>query len=78
MFDHLFSANWDGFHDNETGLWGYTWAAGTHTCDSDIVEFEDPHSHLADASYWNHQGYASGLSLPMGEYFVIVQSLNDV
>lgn len=47
-------------------------------CDSDVVDFEDPHSHLADRSYWNHQGYASGLVLEMGNHFVMVQALNDV
>ena len=40
--------NWDGFHDNETDLWAYTWAAGTKECTDDVVEYEDPHSHLAD------------------------------
>ena len=74
----LFLGNWDGFRDNETDLWAFTWAAGTRVCDSNVVDFEDPHSHLADKSYWNHQGYASGLVLDEGEHFVTAQSLNEV
>ena len=76
---HYFPANWDGFHDNETDLWGYTWAVGTRECDDDIVEPEDPHSHLADRSLWSHQGYATDMVLTSGrKYFTNVQALNDV
>ena len=76
---YFFSANWDGFHDDETDLFGYTWAVGTRVCDEDVVDYEDPHSHLADRSYWSHQGYATDLVLQSGgTYYTTVQALNDV
>ena len=53
--NHYMTANWDGFHDDETDIWGYTWAAGTSDCAQDVQEWDDPHSHLADKSYWTHQ-----------------------
>ena len=59
-------------------MWGYTWAAGTRVCDTDVVQYEDPHSHLADKSYWEHQGYKSDLVLKEGAHYVTVQALNDV
>ena len=74
----LIAANWDGFHDNETDIWGYTWAVGEHVCEDGVVEYEDPHSHLADKTYWSHQGYAGGLVLSPGTYYTTVQALNEV
>ncbi|KAI8510725.1 hypothetical protein Bbelb_116410, partial [Branchiostoma belcheri] len=58
------SANWDGFHDNETGIFGYTWTVGTTPCQEDIHPHKDPHSHLFDESEWTHTGIADGLDLP--------------
>ena len=52
---------------------------GSAVCGEDVVEYEDPHSHLADQSYWSHQGYASNLVLDSGgRYAATVQALNDV
>lgn len=72
------TANWDGFHDNETDIWGYTWSAGTSVCATDVQAWDDPHDHLADKSYWTHQGAATDLLLPDGPYYVSVQALNSV
>ena len=49
------SANWDGFYDNETDIWGYTWAAGSTTCGTEVQTWDDPHDHLAGKSYWTYQ-----------------------
>ena len=51
----IFKANWRGFYDNETDIWGFTWAAGTTICGTEIQEWDDPHDHLADKSYWTYQ-----------------------
>ena len=51
----MLTANWDGFHDIETDIWGYTWAAGTTICGTDIAPWDDPHDHLAGKSYWTYQ-----------------------
>ena len=74
----MFSGNWAPFRDNETGIWGYTWAVGSEICSPDIHPFEDPHSHLADDSYWTYQGFANDLNLNDGPYYITVQSLNQV
>ncbi|XP_078578634.1 uncharacterized protein LOC144863382 [Branchiostoma floridae x Branchiostoma japonicum] len=72
------SANWDGFHDNETGIFGYTWTVGTTPCQEDIHPHKDPHSHLFDESEWTHTGIADGLDLPDGIYHVTVRAINKV
>ncbi|XP_013400528.1 uncharacterized protein LOC106166497 [Lingula anatina] len=78
LANHYLSANWDGFHDNETGIWGYTWAAGSTVCGTDVQPYDDPHSHLSGKSFWTHNGLAKHLHLPDGSYYVTVQALNSV
>ena len=73
-----FSGNWEAFTDNETGIWGYTWAVGTEPCEANVSPFDDPHSHLADNSYWTYQGFANDLSMPDGKYYITVQALNNI
>ena len=51
---------------------------GSEICGSDVQPFEDPHSHLADSSYWTHQGVATDLILADGTYYITVQALNKV
>ena len=61
---HLISvANWDGFHDDETGIFGYTWAVGTEVCMEDIHPHTDPHANLFDETEWTHTGLVHSLSL---------------
>ena len=57
-------ANWDGFHDNETGIFGYTWTVGIDICGVDISDHMDPHAHLFDESEWSHEGIITNLELP--------------
>ena len=57
MFAYLcLTANWDGFHDNETAISGYMWAVGSDICKEDIVSYIDPHSHIFHISEWTHEG----------------------
>nr|XP_006817093.1 PREDICTED: uncharacterized protein LOC100376421 [Saccoglossus kowalevskii] len=65
------TANWDGFHDDETGILGYTWAVGTDVCQEDIHPHTDPHE-------WTNKGIAHSLSLPDGFYYVTVRAINNV
>ncbi|XP_013394005.1 uncharacterized protein LOC106161555, partial [Lingula anatina] len=78
LANHYMSANWDGFHDNETDIWGYTWAAGSTVCGTDVQPYDDPHSHLSGKSFWTHNGLAKHLHLADGPYYVTVQALNNV
>ncbi|XP_069118468.1 uncharacterized protein [Argopecten irradians] len=78
LANHYLTVNFDGFHDNETGIWGYTWWAGTAICESDIVKERDPHSHLSHNKYWTHTGYTKDLYLPDGQYYVTVSAINNV
>ena len=74
--DHLSSvcaANWNGFHDGECGIHGYTWALGTSVCGSDVSDFVDPHTTLPNAEDWPNVGIAKGLDLAEGPYYVTVQ-----
>ncbi|XP_078695733.1 uncharacterized protein LOC144924478 [Branchiostoma floridae x Branchiostoma belcheri] len=72
------SANWDGFHDNETGLHGYSWTSGRTPCDQSVHPHIDPHAHLFDVSEWTHEGLASPLDLEDGVYHITVRSINNV
>ncbi|KAI8514390.1 hypothetical protein Bbelb_087140 [Branchiostoma belcheri] len=72
------SANWDGFHDYETGIYGYTWSVGTEKCSENIHPHKDPHAHLFDESEWTHTGLAHPLDLEDGLYYVSVRAINKV
>ncbi|XP_078658229.1 uncharacterized protein LOC144903712 [Branchiostoma floridae x Branchiostoma belcheri] len=72
------TANWDGFHDNETGIFGYTWTVGTSHCQDDVHPHKDPHSHLYGEDEWTHQGLAYPLDLADGFYHVSVRALNKI
>ncbi|XP_038050876.1 uncharacterized protein LOC119724026 [Patiria miniata] len=72
------AANWDGFHDNETGIHGYTWSIGHAVCDDDVSMHVDPHAHLFDESEWTHQGLVVNVHLPDGAYYITVRALNKV
>ena len=67
------SVNWDGFNDTESGLWGYTWAAGRSACEHGTVLHNDPHSHMNDPTFWTHSGLERNLALPDGHYYFQVQ-----
>lgn len=73
----LISANWDGFHDDESGIYGYTWAVGSQVCGTDILYFKDPHAHFASRSFWTNSGFEKGFHLSDGTYYVTVQALNN-
>ncbi|XP_022100338.1 uncharacterized protein LOC110984441 [Acanthaster planci] len=72
------AANWDGIHDNETGIHGYTWSIGSDVCADDISRHIDPHAHLFDESQWTHQGLVVNINLPDGAYYISVRALNKV
>ncbi|XP_033637723.1 uncharacterized protein LOC117298529 [Asterias rubens] len=72
------AANWDGIHDNETGIHGYTWSIGYSVCNDDVSSHIDPHAHLFDESQWHHQGLVVNVNLPDGAYFISVRALNKV
>ncbi|XP_070564497.1 uncharacterized protein [Ptychodera flava] len=71
------SANWDGFHDDESGIFGYTWSVGNDTCLDNIYEHDDPHAHIYYESEWTHEGVAA-IVLPDGHYHITVRALNKV
>ncbi|KAL4222206.1 hypothetical protein ACF0H5_018244 [Mactra antiquata] len=76
LTNHYIAANWKGFHDNESGIWGYTWAVGTTVCGTDIVSYRDPYAHLSSKKFWTDSGFQKGIHLPDGPYYVTVQALN--
>ncbi|KAK3092476.1 hypothetical protein FSP39_003379 [Pinctada imbricata] len=77
--NHFASVNFDGFQDNETGIYRYMWAVGRVVCGYDIVDFQDPHESLHSSKYWTHSGYEKNLTtLKDGMYYVTVQALNNI
>ena len=67
------TANWDGFKDEECGIYGYAWSVGTTVCGTDVATFVDPHSTIHNRDDWTYTGLAKGLHLPDGPYYVTVQ-----
>ena len=55
--------NFDGFHDDESGIYRYMWAVGTAVCRNNTVDFQDPHEFLHSAKHWTHNGYSKNLQL---------------
>ncbi|KAJ8312545.1 hypothetical protein KUTeg_009918 [Tegillarca granosa] len=76
--NHYASVNFDGFHDNETGIWGYTWALGRSICGTNVVAYTDPHEHLSSRKYWTNSGYVKGIYMEDGPYYATVQALNNI
>ncbi|XP_061188852.1 uncharacterized protein LOC133197029 [Saccostrea echinata] len=76
--NHYISVNFDGFHDDESGIYQYTWAAGRAVCYEDVVNFRDPHEFLHSSKHWTHSGYEKNMFLLDGKYFMTVQCLNNV
>ncbi|GFR58918.1 protein jagged-2 [Elysia marginata] len=78
------SANWDGIHDDESGLRGFAFAVGTSICGEEIHPFHDPYKHLTpkdDDSQWSGIGVVElpeGEKLPDGKYYVTVRAINQV
>ncbi|WAR20773.1 DNER-like protein [Mya arenaria] len=76
LTNHYVAANWKGFRDDESGIWGHTWAVGKNICSSDVINFENPYAHLTDKKFWTDSAFHKGIHLPDGRYFVTVQALN--
>ncbi|CAH1794764.1 unnamed protein product [Owenia fusiformis] len=72
------SANWDGFHDNETGIYGYLVSVGTEVCRDDHHPHKDPHAHITFESEWTHEAMLYPLYMPDGHYYINVRALNKV
>jgi hypothetical protein len=60
---YLFAVNFDGFHDDETGIYQYTWAVGRSVCNQDVVNFSDPHKYLHSSKHWTNNGFQKNLHL---------------
>ena len=45
MYLFIFSANWDGFADYESGIRGYTVTVGREICEEWLHPNDDPHKH---------------------------------
>ncbi|XP_052806226.1 uncharacterized protein LOC128235445 [Mya arenaria] len=83
--DNYIAANWDGIHDNETGILVYTWFVGRNICEDSIHPDVDPHKQLLHESHWRNIGIISSSSsnknifpLPSGGYYVTVRAMNKV
>lgn len=76
LTNHFVSANWKGFHDDESDIWGYTWAVGRHVCGTDVIAFEDPYAHLTNKMFWTDSAFHKDIHLEDGAYYVTVQALN--
>lgn len=74
---YTFVGNFRGFHDDESGIYKYTWAAGTRPLLVDVFNYEDPHAHLHDERHWSHSG-TKLIDLVDGHYFITVQAVNNV
>ena len=74
----LHVANWQGFSDAESGIYGYTWCVGTSIRQCDVVSPRDPHGALSSRQAWTNTGLERSLDLPDGAYFFTVQAVSNV
>ena len=76
----LYTANWNGFSDSESGIYAYTWCIGTILGSCDVLNQTDPHAHfgLSNRQAWTNAGLASSLDLTDGAYYISVQAINNV
>lgn len=59
----VLSVNFDGFHDDESGINQFIWAVGRSICTNDVVNFSDPHEFVHSVKYWTYHGYEKNLNL---------------
>ncbi|XP_064646203.1 uncharacterized protein LOC135499389 [Lineus longissimus] len=81
--NRFISVNWDGIHDYETGIHGYTWTVGLAVCEDLIHPHHDPQAHLYDESEWTHSGTIYPIPppyeiLPDAKYYTTIRALNKV
>ena len=66
------TANWDGIHDYESGILGFSLTVGIEVCEERLHPYHDPHKHIVpldDDSQWTHVGVVNtkdDVSLPGG------------
>ena len=58
------NANWDGFHDLDSGILGYSLTVGFSPCANDVHQHHDPHRHFFDSSQWTHSATISPIDEP--------------
>ena len=63
--------NFDGFHDDESGIYRYMWTVGTAVCGNNTVDFQDPHEFLHSAKHWTHNGYQKNLQLAVSAIYAV-------
>ena len=70
-------ANWDGFHDKESGLAVYTWCISSSlSYNCDILSRTDPHNGETDQQYWTNSGLAKFSDLLDGSFYITVDVIN--
>ena len=74
----LFAANFDGFRDDESGIYLYLWAVGDSICSHNIVNFSDPHKYLHNSKHWTHNGYEKNLHLTVGYMNFVTSTFSHV
>lgn len=70
----IIPVNFDGFHDDESGIYQYSWAVGQSVCSHDVVNFSDPHEFLHSAKHWTHNGYEKNLHLSVTTIYFFLRS----
>ena len=72
-------ANWNGFHDDESGIMGYAWCIGTDIGSCDVLPFEDPHRLLPSRETWTNSALAVlDPNLQDGDYYITVRVESNV
>jgi hypothetical protein len=76
---HYIAANWDGFHDVESGIYGYLWCVGSAIGSCDIYEKADPQTERRETDDLTNVALAYPTELKHGQkYYVTVEAVNNV
>lgn len=65
-----FVVNFNGFHDDESGIYKYLWAGGKSVCSQDVVNFSDPHGFLHSDKHWTNNGIEKNLHLQVRKFSI--------
>lgn len=75
------SNRFDPFHDNETGIRGYSLCLGSSPCKCDLFPTYDPHETYRYPSDWNYKGFAVNhyeQGFGDGKYYSTITAINEV
>lgn len=65
-----FVVNFNGFYDDEFGIYKYLWVVGKFVCLQDVVNFFDLYGFLYSDKYWINNGIEKNFYLQVRKFLI--------